>query len=57
MFGLPMGFDSTHGKHVDGNTDGKVKAVKKRKHRQYMNKKVAGSRPPPEDRTGMHFVI
>ncbi|XP_032526110.1 U4/U6.U5 small nuclear ribonucleoprotein 27 kDa protein [Danaus plexippus] len=39
------GFDSTKGKKVDGNVEGDVHVVLKRKYRQYMNRKGGFNRP------------
>jgi len=36
--GIPMTFDSTHGKHVEGADMSAVKVVKKHQYRQYMNR-------------------
>uniref|UniRef100_A0A1B6L163 U4/U6.U5 small nuclear ribonucleoprotein 27 kDa protein n=1 Tax=Graphocephala atropunctata TaxID=36148 RepID=A0A1B6L163_9HEMI len=38
-------FDTTHGKKVDGNEDGAVHVILKRKYRQYMNRKGGFNRP------------
>lgn len=40
------GFNSTKGKKVEGNDKiGKIRVVKKRKYRQYMNRKGGFNRP------------
>ena len=39
------GFDTTRGKHVDGNDAGAVSKHKARKYRQYMNRKGGFNRP------------
>ncbi|XP_028037488.1 U4/U6.U5 small nuclear ribonucleoprotein 27 kDa protein [Bombyx mandarina] len=39
------GFDTTKGKKVDGNVEGDVHVVLKRKYRQYMNRKGGFNRP------------
>lgn len=39
------GFDTTKGKKVDGNVEGEVHVVLKRKYRQYMNRKGGFNRP------------
>uniref|UniRef100_A0A1B6H4T4 U4/U6.U5 small nuclear ribonucleoprotein 27 kDa protein n=1 Tax=Cuerna arida TaxID=1464854 RepID=A0A1B6H4T4_9HEMI len=38
-------FDTTQGKKVDGNEDGAVHVILKRKYRQYMNRKGGFNRP------------
>lgn len=38
-------FDTTKGKQVPGNQVGAVKVVKKRRYRQYMNRKGGFNRP------------
>nr|BAD62261.1 hypothetical protein [Oryza sativa Japonica Group] len=49
MMGIPVGFDSTKGKHVpDADVSG-VRVVTKRQPRQYMNRRGGFNRPlPPE---------
>lgn len=39
------GFDTTKGKKVEGNVEGDVHVVLKRKYRQYMNRKGGFNRP------------
>ncbi|XP_037092153.1 U4/U6.U5 small nuclear ribonucleoprotein 27 kDa protein-like, partial [Pollicipes pollicipes] len=39
------GFDTTKGKKVDGNNQGAVHVVLKRRYRQYMNRKGGFNRP------------
>ncbi|VVD03947.1 unnamed protein product [Leptidea sinapis] len=39
------GFDTTKGKKIDGNVEGDVHVVLKRKYRQYMNRKGGFNRP------------
>ena len=46
--GIPTGFNTTKGKHVDGNLDGITSAYNRGKYRQYMNKVV-----PAHKRKGM----
>jgi len=57
-FGIPFGFDSTQGKHVEdasANSGGvKVKSV--RAGRQYMNRRGGFNRPLPAERTGIKVV-
>ncbi len=52
--GIPFGFESTQGKHVedDAVNAGAVKAKQTRKARQYMNRKGGFNRPLPAERTG-----
>lgn len=50
MMGIPVGFDSTKGKHVDGNDVSGVRAVTKRMPRQYMNRRGGFNRPLPAER-------
>lgn len=49
MLGLPVGFDSTSGKKVDGADVSGKKVVKERKFRQYMNRFGGFSRPLDAD--------
>jgi len=50
MMGIPVGFDSTKGKHVpDADVSG-VRAVTKRQPRQYMNRRGGFNRPLPPER-------
>ena len=50
MMGIPVGFDSTKGKHVpDADVSG-VRAVSKRQPRQYMNRRGGFNRPLPPER-------
>eukprot|EP00877_Chromochloris_zofingiensis_P004426 jgi/Chrzof1/13985/Cz08g20060.t1 len=54
MMGIPFGFDTTQGKHVEddaANTSG-VKAKTTRTARQYMNRRGGFNRPLPAERTG-----
>ena len=39
------GFNTTKGKRVDGNSQGKAHVAVKRKYRQYMNRKGGFNRP------------
>lgn len=41
--GLPVGFETTKGKQVEGNAQGAVKVKQKREYRQYMNRKPGGT--------------
>ena len=52
--GIPFGFDTTQGKHVDDENanEGAVKVASKRSSRQYMNRKTGFNRPLPAQRTG-----
>lgn len=52
--GIPFGFDTTQGKHVedDAVNAGAVKTKQTRKARQYMNRKGGFNRPLPAERTG-----
>lgn len=54
MMGIPFGFDSTQGKHVEDEASnaGAVKAKEKRRARQYMNRRGGFNRPLPAERTG-----
>lgn len=49
MLGLPVGFESTQGKKVEGGDVSAAKVVKERKFRQYMNRFGGFSRPLDED--------
>nr|BAD62257.1 hypothetical protein [Oryza sativa Japonica Group] len=50
MMGIPVGFDSTKGKHVpDADVSG-VRVVTKRQPRQYMNCRGGFNRPLPPER-------
>jgi hypothetical protein len=50
MMGIPVGFDSTKGKHVpDADVSG-VRVVTKRQPRQYMNRRGGFNRPLPLER-------
>ena len=50
MMGIPVGFDSTKGKHVpDADVSG-VRVVTKRQPRQYMNRRGGFNRPLPPER-------
>ena len=48
--GIPVGFDSTKGKHVPGADVSGVRAVTKRQPRQYMNRRGGFNRPLPAER-------
>jgi len=49
--GLPFGFETTKGKHVEGNYQGCVKVKSVRQYRQYMNRRGGFNRPlDPEGR-------
>lgn len=48
--GLPTGFDTTQGKHVDGADVSGVKVRRLRKHRQYMNRPGGFNRPLTPER-------
>lgn len=48
--GIPVGFDSTKGKHVAGSDVSGVRAVTKRQPRQYMNRRGGFNRPLPAER-------
>lgn len=52
--GIPFGFDSTQGKHVedDAANAGAVKKKQTRRARQYMNRRGGFNRPLPAERTG-----
>lgn len=52
--GIPFGFDTTQGKHVDDDraNAGAVRSQTKRTARQYMNRKGGFNRPLPAERTG-----
>lgn len=52
--GIPFGFDSTQGKHVDdtASNQGAVKVATKRSARQYMNRKGGFNKALPAERTG-----
>lgn len=54
MMGIPFGFDTTQGKHVDDEASnaGQVKTKEKRRGRQYMNRRGGFNRPLPAERTG-----
>lgn len=54
MMGIPVGFDSTKGKHVPGADVSGVRAVSKRQPRQYMNRRGGFNRPLPAERTRWH---
>jgi U4/U6.U5 tri-snRNP-associated protein 3 len=43
--GLPVGFDTTKGKQVEGTDVGAAKVIKKRRYRQYMNRPNGFNRP------------
>jgi len=43
--GLPVGFETTKGKHVDGNYKGMTKVKSVRQYRQYMNRRGGFNRP------------
>lgn len=43
--GLPVDFDTTKGKQVDGADVSDAKVIKKRKYRQYMNRDGGFNRP------------
>ncbi|EAZ01131.1 hypothetical protein OsI_23160 [Oryza sativa Indica Group] len=50
MMGIPVGFDSTKGKHVpDADVSG-VRVVTKRQPRQYMNRRGGFNLPLPPER-------
>jgi hypothetical protein len=46
MMGLPVEMHSTKGEHVDGADESFAKVFKKRKYRQYMNRRL-GPKPIP----------
>ncbi|XAR72386.1 hypothetical protein NMG60_11019007 [Bertholletia excelsa] len=48
--GIPVGFDSTKGKHVPGSDLSGVRTVTKRQPRQYMNRRGGFNRPLPAER-------
>lgn len=52
--GIPFGFDTTQGRHVDDEdaNQGAVKTATKRRARQYMNRKRGFNRPLPSEKTG-----
>jgi U4/U6.U5 tri-snRNP-associated protein 3 len=52
--GIPFGFETTAGKHVEGDAAnaGAVKAKKTRRARQYMNRRGGFNRPLPAEKTG-----
>ena len=52
--GIPFGFDSTQGKHIDDDSAnvGAVKTATKRTARQYMNRKAGFNKPLPPEKTG-----
>lgn len=52
--GIPFGFDTTQGRHVEdeGANQGAVKTATKRRARQYMNRKRGFNRPLPSEKTG-----
>ncbi len=52
--GIPFGFDTTQGKHVDDDAAnaGAVKAKQTRRARQYMNRRGGFNRPLPSEKTG-----
>lgn len=56
--GIPFGFQSTQGKHVedDGANAGAIRAKSLRQARQYMNRKGGFNRPLPAERTGKKVV-
>lgn len=49
MMGIPIGFDSTKGKHVPDADISGVRAVTKRQPRQYMNRRGGFNRPLPSE--------
>lgn len=49
MMGIPVGFDSTKGKPVEGNDVSGIRAVTKRQPRQYMNRRGGFNRPLPAE--------
>jgi len=50
MMGLPGIFDTTKGRHVDGNDWGVVKVKSQRVYRQYMNRKGGFNRKLDPDK-------
>uniref|UniRef100_A0A6B2LGB7 U4/U6.U5 small nuclear ribonucleoprotein 27kDa protein domain-containing protein n=1 Tax=Arcella intermedia TaxID=1963864 RepID=A0A6B2LGB7_9EUKA len=50
MMGLPCGFNSTKGKHVEGNDWGTARIKSQRLYRQYMNRKGGFNRKLDPDR-------
>jgi hypothetical protein len=40
MMGLPVGFDTTKGRHVDGNEVGVAKLASERHYRQFVNRRA-----------------
>ena len=52
--GIPFGFDTTQGKHVDdkASNQGAVKVATKRSARQYMNRKGGFNKALPAEKTG-----
>jgi len=50
MLGLPGGFDTSKGKHVEGNDWGAVKVKSERVYRQYMNRKGGFNRKLDPDK-------
>lgn len=49
MMGIPVGFDSTKGKPVEGNDVSGIRVVTKRQPRQYMNRRGGFNRPLPAE--------
>lgn len=56
--GIPFGFDTTQGKHVEDDKAnvGAVKVKSKRSARQYMNRKGGFNRPLPAEKTGEKVI-
>jgi len=50
MMGLPVGFNTSKGKHVEGNDWGAVKVKSQRVYRQYMNRKGGFNRKLDPDK-------
>jgi len=52
--GIPFGFDTTQGKHIEDESvnAGAVKVKQKRRARQYMNRRGGFNRALPTERSG-----
>ncbi|CAN0903187.1 U4/U6.U5 small nuclear ribonucleoprotein 27 kDa protein [Linum grandiflorum] len=50
MLGIPIGFDSTKGKLVEGANVSGVRAVSKRQPRQYVNRRGGFNQPLPTEK-------
>eukprot|EP00898_Chlorokybus_atmophyticus_P004097 jgi/Chlat1/4689/Chrsp3S05644 len=49
IFGIPKGFDTTKGHHVEGANQSATKITSKRQARQYMNRRGGFNRPLPAE--------